>query len=95
MTGTEQTKPKSLRAQVGVVSSISGEKTISVAVNRLVKQPRYGKFIRRRTKLSVHDPDNEAGVGDVVEIVPCRRLSKTKSWRLLQVVRRSVSGQRA
>jgi len=95
MTSTRKTKSKSLRAQVGVVRSISGDKTISVAVNTLVKQPRYGKFIRRRTKLAVHDPTNAAGVGDMVEIVACRRLSTSKSWRLLRVVRRSAAGQDA
>ena len=86
----EQTAKKVAGSRVGTVSSRSGEKTVSVVVDNLVKHERYGKFIRRRTKLAVHDADNVANAGDVVEIAPCRRLSKSKSWRLLRVVRRSV-----
>lgn len=72
-----------------MVRSVSGDKTISVIVNMLVKHPQYGKYVRRRTKLAVHDPANAAGVGDLVEIVPSRRLSKNKSWRIVRVIRRS------
>ncbi len=90
MTSTGQpSKGKPRRAKVATVRAISGDKTISVIVNTLVKHPRYGKYVRRRTKLAVHDPQNTAGVGDLVEIVPCRRLSKNKSWRLAKVVRRT------
>ena len=53
-----------------------------------MKHPQYGKYVRRRTNLAVHCPGNDVQPGDVVEIVPCRRLSKTKSWRLTRVVRR-------
>jgi len=92
MSGTEQkSKPTSRPVRVGVVRSISGDKTISVMVNTLVKHRRYGKYVRRRTKLTTHDPDNQAGVGDLVEIVQCRRLSRSKAWRLVRVVRRSVA----
>lgn len=76
------------RARHGTVSSAGGDQTIRVVVENLVRHPRYGKFIRRRTKLAAHDPRNQAAVGDLVEIVPCRPISKTKSWRLLRVVRR-------
>ena len=89
MSETQQ-KAKSERARVGVVQKVSGAKTISVKVEALVKHARYDKYIRRATKLAVHDPSNDAGVGDLVEIVPCRRMSKNKSWRLRQVVRRAV-----
>ncbi len=89
------TRAKSRRAKAGLVGSISGDKTISVILSTLVKHPRYGKYVRRRTKLAVHDPTNAAGVGDVVEIVPSRRLSKSKSWRLLRVVRRSTAVETA
>lgn len=75
-------------AQVGVVTSTKGDKTVHVIINNLVKHEKYGKYIRRRTKLAVHDPSNDAKIGDVVEILPCRRMSKTKSWRLARVVRR-------
>jgi|GEM_PF-45941 len=78
------------QARVGVVSSTAGHKTIRVVVENLVKHAKYGKFIRRRTKLAVHDANDEAQLGDVVEVLPCRRISKTKSWRLARVVRQAV-----
>ena len=78
--------------KTGMVTSKSTDKTIHVQIDALVKEPRYGKYMRRRTKLAVHDPSNAAKEGDLVEIVPCRRLSKTKSWRLVRVVR---AGDRA
>lgn len=61
-----------------------------VAIERKVKHPLYGKFIRRTTKLHVHDENNEAKLGDVVEIRECRPLSKTKSWTLVRVVEKAV-----
>lgn len=73
----------------GVVMSRSADKTIKVNLTSLVKHPRYGKYVRHSTKVSVHDPRNEAREGDLVEIVPCRRMSKSKSWRLARVTRRS------
>ena len=93
MADTEKsTRPVARRAKVGLVRSISGSKTINVTVNTLVKHPRYGKFIRRRSKVVVHDPNGLAQVGDLVEIVSCRRLSKSKAWRLTRVVRpRSIA----
>ena len=89
MNETKQDKPQAERARVGQVMKISGKQTISVVIESLVSHPRYGKYMKRRTRLAVHDPENTAGVGDVVEIVPCRRLSKNKSWRLRHVVRRA------
>ncbi len=90
MSSTEtKSEPAIKRARIGTVRSISGEKTISVVVDKMVKHPMYGKYVRRRTKLAVHDPETTARVGDCVEIVPCRRLSKNKSWRLVKIVRRS------
>ena len=91
-TTEKQSGPAPRRAKVGIVGSISGDKTVNVTVSTLVKHPRYGKYVRRRTKLAVHCPGNGVNVGDVVEIVPCRRLSKGKSWRLSKVVRRSEQG---
>src|SRR6056297_723718 len=87
---TEDSRTKKT-AVTGVVTSISGDKTIRVQVNRLVKDPIYGKYLRRRTKLAVHDAKNEAEVGDTVAIVPCRPISKRKSWRLSEIVKKSVS----
>ncbi len=77
------------RRMTGLVTSASADKTISVSAQKLVKHEMYGKYVRRRTKLAVHDPENSAAVGDTVEIVPCRRISKMKNWRLLRVVRRA------
>ncbi|HAU39246.1 MAG TPA: 30S ribosomal protein S17 [Phycisphaerales bacterium] len=71
----------------GTVRTKSGQKTINVVVENVVKHAQYGKFMRQRTKLAVHDPEGQANVGDQVEIVQCRPISKTKSWRLLRVLR--------
>jgi small subunit ribosomal protein S17 len=75
--------------RVGIVSATHGYKTIHVELDHLAKHPKYGKFMHRRTRLAVHDPENTAKLGDVVEIVTCRRVSKSKSWRLLRVIRSS------
>jgi len=75
----------------GVVISNSGNKSIKVAIDFRVKHPKYGKYIKRRTKLGVHDEHNQAGVGDLVEVTQCRPYSKTKSWRLLRIVARRPS----
>ncbi len=76
------------RTKLGVVDSISGAMTVRVLVNDLVKHRLYGKYMKRRTKLLVHDVKEEARVGDTVEVASCRPHSKTKSWRLVRVVRR-------
>ena len=90
---TQTTKTANVRgSRTGVVTSKGANKTIRVELSALVKHPRYGKYVRRRTRLAVHDPGNEAGEGDVVEVAPCRRISKSKSWRLLRVVRRAELG---
>ncbi len=83
-------KAKTLTA---VVVGNSGDKTIKVAIDFKVKHPRYGKYVKRRTTLSVHDEHNQAGPGDVVEISQCRPRSKTKSWRLVGVVEKAVQQQ--
>jgi len=74
---------------VGVVTSDKGDKTCRVEVPRLVRHPKYGKFIRRRTVCHVHDEENEAGQGDTVEIIESRPISKTKRWKLVRVVEKS------
>jgi small subunit ribosomal protein S17 len=78
-----------LRLVTGKVVSSKMNKTIAVEVERLVKHPRYGKFIRRTTKLLAHDEQNESRQGDVVTIAECRPLSRRKSWRLVSVVERA------
>jgi len=73
-----------------VVVSTGGDKSISVSIDYKVRHPRYGKYVRRRTKLRVHDERNEAGLGDVVEVAKSRPYSKTKSFRLVRVVQKAV-----
>ena len=84
-------RPRGLRT--GTVAAIGGDKTIGVIIDDLVKHPLYGKYIRWRTKLSVHDPSNAASVGDVVEVIPCRPISKRKSWRLVRVVKSALGAE--
>jgi small subunit ribosomal protein S17 len=74
------------RLEIGVVTSDKMNKTRRVEIPRLVKHPRYGKYIRRRTICHVHDETNESRLGDMVEIMETRPLSKTKCWRLVRVV---------
>jgi small subunit ribosomal protein S17 len=74
------------RTAVGVVTSDKMNKTRRVEIPRLVKHPRYGKYIKRRTICHVHDEQNESRTGDTVEIMETRPLSKTKNWRLVRVV---------
>lgn len=76
--------------RVGVVDSISGQKTIRIVANALVRHKLYDKYLRRRTRLMAHDPAGQAAVGDTVEIVRCRPISKRKSWRLVRVLKRAT-----
>ena len=73
-----------------VVTSSSGNKSIKVAIDFKVRHPKYGKYIKRRTKLSVHDENSQANVGDLVEICQCRPYSKTKSYRLVRVLKKAA-----
>ena len=73
--------------KVGIVESDRRDKSRKVAIHYSVKHPKYGKYIRRRTVLHVHDEKNESKVGDRVEIAECRPLSKTKNWIVLRVLR--------
>lgn len=77
------------RTLTGTVVSSKMQKTIAVSVERLVKHPKYGKYVRRTTKLLSHDENGESREGDVVDIAECRRLSSRKSWRLVRVVKRA------
>ena len=79
---------KVARTLSGRVSSDKMNKTITVVVDRLVRHPVYGKYIRRSTKLHAHDEHNECRQGDLVMIQQCRPLAKTKSWRLVKVLER-------
>ncbi|MBI3501047.1 MAG: 30S ribosomal protein S17 [Bacteroidetes bacterium] len=74
------------KEKVGLVTSNKMTKTIVVSVERQIKHPKYGKFIRRTSKFMAHDEKNEANIGDKVRIVETRPLSKNKCWRLVEVV---------
>ena len=74
------------KTRIGVVSSNKMDKTITVAVERKVKHPIYGKFVKKTTKFHAHDEKNECSIGDTLKIMETRPLSKTKRWRLVEVV---------
>ncbi len=79
-----------VRTLQGTVVSDKMDKSITVAINRFVKHPIYGKYMKRTTKLHAHDENNECASGDVVTIRECRPLSKTKSWTLVKIIERPV-----
>jgi small subunit ribosomal protein S17 len=81
---------KAQRTIVGRVVSDKMDKTVSVAIERLIKHPVYGKYIRRTTKILAHDATNECKSGDRVAISECRPISKNKSWSVVNVVERSA-----
>jgi small subunit ribosomal protein S17 len=82
---------KEAKTRTGLVTSKSGSKSLRVTIEYKVKHPKYGKYVRRRTRLAVHDELNGCGVGDVVEIAECRPLSKTKSWRVVRVLQKAIA----
>jgi small subunit ribosomal protein S17 len=89
MMATAESTEKVQRTLTGSVSSDAMDKSITVTIERRIKHPIYGKYIKRSTKLHVHDENNECGKGDVVVIEQCRPISKTKSWRLVEVVEKA------
>jgi small subunit ribosomal protein S17 len=74
------------KIRIGVVSSNKMNKTVTVAVERKVKHPMYGKFLKKTTRFHAHDEKNECSIGDLVKIMETRPLSKTKRWRLVEVI---------
>jgi small subunit ribosomal protein S17 len=80
---------KPSRALTGKVVSNKMDKTIAVEIERLIKHERYGKYIRRTTKLLAHDENKEAREGDTVSIAPCRPLSRRKSYKLVSVIEKA------
>lgn len=78
-----------VRTLTGRVVSNKMQKTIAVVVERLVKHPQYGKYVRRSTKLLAHDEANTSREGDLVSIAECRPYSKRKAWRLVEVIKRA------
>ena len=85
---SEETKTR--RTVVGRVESSKMDKTVSVAIKRLIKHPVYGKYIRRTGKVLAHDAANECKAGDRVAIAECRPISKNKSWSVVNVIERSA-----
>jgi small subunit ribosomal protein S17 len=81
---------KTPRALVGVVESNKMQKTIVVRVERKIKHPVYGKYVKRTKLYHVHDESNECAIGDTVQFVACRPLSKTKSWKLDKVIEQAA-----
>ena len=77
------------KEKVGVVMSDKMEKSIVVSVERKVKHPKYGKFVKKTTKFIAHDEKNDCNIGDTVKIMETRPLSKTKNWRLVEIVERA------
>jgi len=87
------TGEKKKTSKVGTVVSDAMQKTITVQVMRLVKHPKYKKYIKRYSRLKAHDEQNEAHVGDTVEVYYARPLSKTKNWRLAQILQKGSERQ--
>jgi small subunit ribosomal protein S17 len=85
----EMSDQQSNRVVSGRVVSNAMDRTITVLVERRVKHPLYGKFLRRSMKLHAHDAENECNTGDLVRVEQCRPLSKTKSWRLVEVLEKA------
>jgi len=77
------------KERIGTVLSNSMNKSITVAVQRKVKHPMYGKFIGKTSKFMAHDEKNECGVGDLVKIMETRPLSKNKCWRLVEIIEKA------
>lgn len=90
MTQNNQYMERNLRKEkVGMVVSNKMQKSITIAVNRKVKHPIYGKFMNKTTKFMAHDEKNEAGIGDTVRIMETRPLSKSKRWRLVEIIEKA------
>ncbi|MCU0352142.1 MAG: 30S ribosomal protein S17 [Cytophagales bacterium] len=77
------------KERIGRVVSDKMDKSITVAIERKVKHPKYGKFMKKTTKLMAHDEKNECGIGDTVKIMETRPLSKNKRWRLIEIIEKA------
>ena len=87
---SENTESKTLRTVVGRVVSNKMDKTVTVLVERQVKHALYGKYIKRSTKLHAHDADNACNEGDVVRVTEIAPMSKTKNWRVVEIIARAA-----
>jgi small subunit ribosomal protein S17 len=86
---TKATEAKAQRTVIGRVVSNKMDQTVSVAIERLIKHPVYGKYIRRTSKVLAHDANNDCNEGDRVAISECRPISKRKAWRVVDVLERA------
>ncbi|MBI5709314.1 MAG: 30S ribosomal protein S17 [Candidatus Eisenbacteria bacterium] len=86
---TENTERNRRKVRVGKVVSDRMDKTVVVSIERLVKHPEVGRYVRRRAKFKVHDEKNECRVGDVIRFMETRRMSKDKRWRFVGIVERA------
>lgn len=80
------TETKVQRTKSGVVTSDKMNQTVTVMIERKIKHPLYKKYIKKSTKIHAHDPDNKCQQGDLVKIAECRPISKTKSWKVVEIV---------
>jgi small subunit ribosomal protein S17 len=83
-----ETTRKLRKERIGVVVSNKMDKTIVIEVERKMKHPKYGKFVKRRNKFTAHDEENTCNIGDTVKIMETRPLSKSKCWRLVEIIER-------
>jgi small subunit ribosomal protein S17 len=89
-TGVKAESERNARKErIGRVTSNKMQKTITIAIDRKVKHPMYGKFMNKTKKLTVHDEKNECGIGDTVRVMETRPLSKNKRWRLVEIIERA------
>jgi small subunit ribosomal protein S17 len=80
----------SKRTLQGIVTSNAGDKSATIKIERRIKHPIYGKFVKRSTKIHLHDENNECNKGDTILIEECRPMSKTKSWKLVKIVEKAA-----
>ena len=80
------TVEKKVKTKSGVVTSDKMDQTVTVMIERKIKHPLYGKYVKKSTKIHAHDPDNKCQQGDFVKIAECRPISKTKTWKVVEIV---------
>ncbi len=90
MTNVETVVVSNKRTLQGVVTSNAGDKSATILIERKIKHPVYGKYVKRSTKIHLHDEANECNKGDTILIEECRPMSKTKSWKLVKVVEKAA-----
>lgn len=77
------------KIRIGVVTSNKMEKTVTISVERKLRHPIYGKFVKKSKKFHAHDANNDCGIGDLIKIMETRPLSKTKRWRMLEILEKA------